>query len=160
MLQQAYISLGGNLGNTAEIFEQALQEIERLAGDISKKSSLYQTAAWGNTQQPDFLNQVILIQTTLSPNKLLDTLLTIELKFGRERKEHWGPRTLDLDLLFFDDRILNKERLILPHPRIPERKFILIPLQEIAADWLHPVEQKTIQQLVIECKDDSEVKKL
>ena len=160
MLQQAYISLGGNLGNTAEIFEQALQVIERLAGDISKKSSLYQTAAWGNTQQPDFLNQVILIQTTLSPNKLLDTLLTIELKFGRERKEHWGPRTLDLDLLFFDDFILNKDQLILPHPRIPERKFILIPLQEIAADWLHPVEQKTIQQLVIECKDDSEVKKL
>lgn len=160
MLQQAYISLGGNLGNTVEIFEQALQEIERLAGILQKKSSLYQTAAWGNTQQPDFLNQVILIQTTLSPNKLLDTLLTIELKFGRERKEHWGPRTLDLDLLFLDDRILNKEHLTLPHPRIAERKFILIPLEEIAADWLHPVEQKTIQQLVIECKDDSEVKKL
>lgn len=160
MLQQVYISLGGNMGNTQEIFQKALKEIEEKLGHIVQKSSLYRTAPWGNTQQSDFLNQVILLETEYSPEKLLDNLLTIELLFGRERNIHWGPRTLDLDILFYGELILNKANLTIPHPRITERRFILAPLQQIAAEWLHPLEQKTIQTLLNECKDTSSVEKL
>lgn len=160
MFQQAYISLGGNLGNPPETFRKALKDIEQLAGPILSQSSLYQTAAWGFTQQPDFINQVIRIQTTLPPQKLLDVLLTIELIHGREREIHWGPRTLDLDLLFYNDLILNEENLTIPHPRIAERRFILIPMQEIAAEWEHPVFKKTIQELAETCMDESQVQKI
>lgn len=160
MLQQVYISLGGNMGNTQEIFQMAKNQVEEKIGQIRQKSSLYRTAPWGNTSQSDFLNQVILIETLLSPEELLDNLLTIELHFGRERLVHWGPRTLDLDILFYGTACINKANLTIPHAKITERRFILAPLQEIAADWLHPVVQKTIHTLLEECQDDSWVEKL
>ncbi|MEY2792150.1 MAG: 2-amino-4-hydroxy-6-hydroxymethyldihydropteridine diphosphokinase [Bacteroidota bacterium] len=156
----AYISLGGNLGNTKDIFQEALQEIEKYIGTIVHKSSLYQTAAWGNTLQNDFLNQVISVETILSPKKLLDSLLTIEIKFKRERLEKWGPRTLDLDILYIEHEVIVTNELSIPHPRIEERKFILIPLHEIAPDFRDPRNQLTISELLYVCTDELTVLKI
>lgn len=160
MSNLAYISLGGNVGNTQEIFQEALKEVEKRIGNILQQSSLYQTAAWGNTEQNDFLNQVVWIESALEANQLLDSLLTIELLFGRERKEPWGPRTLDLDLLFFNQEIIQTDHLMVPHPRIKERKFILVPLNEIAVDYIDPQTGKTIEAILQDCSDDLAVKKI
>lgn len=160
MSNRVYISLGGNVGNTQEIFSQTLQMLAEKVGKITQKSSLYQTAAWGNIPQNDFLNQVIELETTYDANKLLDSLLTIELYFKRDRKEKWGPRTLDLDILYFNQDLIETEHLQVPHPRIKERNFILIPLAEIAPNWIDPKENQTILQLKESCKDELLVKKL
>lgn len=160
MSNRVYISLGGNVGNTQEIFSQALQMLSEKVGKITQKSSLYQTAAWGNIPQNDFLNQVIELETTYDANKLLDSLLTIELYFKRDRKEKWGPRTLDLDILYFNQDLIETEHLQVPHPRIKERNFILIPLAEIAPNWTDPKENQSILQIKESCKDELLVKKL
>ncbi len=160
MSNLVYISLGGNVGNTQEIFKEALQIIAEKLGEITQKSSLYQTAAWGNIPQNDFLNQVIELETSFNPNELLDSLLTIELYFKRDRKEKWGPRTLDLDILYYNQELIVTEYLQVPHARIKERNFILIPLAEIAPNWLDPKENQTILQLKDTCKDELLVSKI
>ncbi|RVU25052.1 2-amino-4-hydroxy-6-hydroxymethyldihydropteridine diphosphokinase [Sandaracinomonas limnophila] len=160
MSHLAYISLGGNIGNTLEIFQNALLAIEKKLGKIIQKSSIYQTAAWGKEDQNDFLNQVILIETSFDAKKLLDSLLTIELLFERKRIERWGPRTLDLDLLSFDNQIENSESLVLPHPRIQERKFILVPLAELNPNWVHPMLRKSVSELLDNCADQLKVKRI
>ena len=160
MSNQAYISLGGNVGNTQEIFQKALEEIYQHIGKITKKSSLYQTAAWGNTQQNDFINQVICINTLSSAHDLLDSLLTIEIKLDRVREEIWGPRTLDLDILYFNQEIIESPTLIVPHQRIKERKFILIPMNEIASDHVDPLSNQPVAQLLANCIDELAVTKI
>jgi len=160
MSHLAYISLGGNIGNTLEIFQNALLAIEKKLGKIIQKSSIYQTAAWGKEDQNDFLNQVILIETSFDAKKLLDSLLTIELLFERKRIERWGPRTLDLDLLSFDNQIVQAVSLTLPHPRIQERKFILVPLAELNPNWVHPMLRKSVSELLDNCADQLKVKGL
>ncbi len=131
--------------------------IENKVGPILQKSSLYQTAAWGLTEQADFLNQVILLESSLAPHEILTEIQSIEKALGRERIVTWGPRTLDLDLLFIDQDIIQDKDLQIPHPHIQDRKFILIPFQEIAADWTHPVFKKSINELLIESNDTSAV---
>lgn len=153
----AFISLGGNLGNTREIFEQTYPLIEKKIGPILQKSSLYQTAAWGMTDQADFLNQVIEIETAENPAEILTNLLAIELYFGRIRDVRWGPRSLDLDLLLFGNEQVNSPQLTLPHPRIQDRKFILIPLVEIAPNTLHPILGKSVKELLAHTTDTSTV---
>ena len=153
----AFLSLGGNLGNTREIFEQTYPWIEKKIGQILQKSSLYQTAAWGMTDQADFLNQVIEVSTTLAPAEILTQLLAIEQQFGRVRDVRWGPRSIDLDLLLQGDTQLKTEMLEVPHPRMQDRKFILIPLVEIAPDVLHPGLGLTAQALLAATKDTSSV---
>jgi 2-amino-4-hydroxy-6-hydroxymethyldihydropteridine diphosphokinase len=153
----AFLSLGGNLGNTREIFEQTYPWIEKKIGHILQKSSLYQTAAWGMTDQADFLNQVIEVSTTLAPAEILTQLLAIEQQFGRVRDVRWGPRSIDLDLLLQGDTQLKTEMLEVPHPRMQDRKFILIPLVEIAPDVLHPGLGLTAQALLAATKDTSSV---
>ena len=157
MITQLFLSLGGNLGNTREIFEGAYPLIEKKIGKISVYSSIYQTEAWGPIPQADFLNQVLLVSTTLNPQACLTEILAIEKEFGRERKERWGPRTLDLDLLYYGDMIIAEADLVVPHPRIAERKFILTPLAEIASSFEDPLSRKTMVTLLEECKDTSEV---
>ena len=131
--------------------------IENKVGPILQKSSLYQTAAWGLTDQADFINQVILLQTSLKPHEILEEIQAIEKAQGRERLITWGPRTLDLDILFIDQEIIQESDLQVPHPHIQDRKFILIPLHEIAADWIHPVFKKSAKELLMETKDTSAV---
>ena len=156
-MKHVFLSLGGNLGNTPEIFERTYPMIENKVGPILQKSSLYQTAAWGLTDQADFINQVILLQTSLKPHEILNEIQAIEKEQGRERLITWGPRTLDLDILFIDQEIIQESDLQVPHPHIQDRKFILIPLHEIAADWIHPVFKKSAKELLIETKDTSAV---
>jgi 2-amino-4-hydroxy-6-hydroxymethyldihydropteridine diphosphokinase len=157
MITQLFLSLGGNLGNTREIFEGAYPLIEKKIGKISVYSSIYQTEAWGPIQQSDFLNQVILVSTVLKPEACLTELLEIEREFGRERKERWGPRTLDLDILYYGDVIIAESDLSIPHPRIAERKFILTPLAEIAPLFEDPVSHKSMVTLLADCPDNSQV---
>jgi len=157
MMTQLFLSLGGNLGNTREIFEGAYPLIEKKIGKISIYSSIYQTEAWGPIPQADFLNQVLLVSSTLNPQACLTEMLAIEKEFGRERKERWGPRTLDLDILYYGDLIIAEADLAVPHPRIAERKFILTPLAEIAPLFEDPVSHMTMAHLLAKCEDTSEV---
>ena len=160
MANSVFISLGGNLGNTREIFKNVYAEIEKKVGPITKKSSIYQTAAWGPIPQPDFLNQVILLSTERMPGNIMSILLEIEKSLGRIREERWGPRVIDLDILFFEDQIHSSSHLQVPHPEISNRKFVLIPLVEIAAEKIHPMSQKTMSELLAETTDTSEVSRL
>ncbi|MEN9958377.1 MAG: 2-amino-4-hydroxy-6-hydroxymethyldihydropteridine diphosphokinase [Bacteroidota bacterium] len=153
-----YLSLGGNLGNTQEIFEACYPMIENKVGAILKQSCLYRTAAWGLQDQADFTNQVILIETALSPHAILTEIQAIEKALGRKRIVTWGPRTLDLDILFIDQQIIQTADLQVPHPHIQDRKFVLIPMQEIAGTFEHPIFKKTMDELVIETTDTSLVK--
>jgi 2-amino-4-hydroxy-6-hydroxymethyldihydropteridine diphosphokinase len=153
----AFLSLGGNLGNTREIFEQTYPWIEKKIGRIRQKSSLYQTAAWGMTDQADFLNQVLEVETTRAPEEILTQLLAIEQIFGRIRDVKWGPRNIDLDLLLQDDIQVKTPHLQLPHPRMQDRKFILIPLVEIAPQFIHPGLGQTMQELLASTTDTTAV---
>lgn len=160
MATNIYLSLGGNLGNTLEIFKNVYPILEKKIGPILQFSSIYQTKAWGNTQQADFLNQVLELRTDLEPQALLLEILSIESDFGRIRKQQWEARILDLDILFYGQQVIQESNLQVPHPFLAQRKFVLIPLVEIAPDWTHPILKKSIQNLVQECPDVSEVRKL
>jgi 2-amino-4-hydroxy-6-hydroxymethyldihydropteridine diphosphokinase len=145
---QCAIALGSNLGDSRTILKAALETLAETPGIILQaKSSWYQTKAVG-PPQPDYINGCVLLQVKTSPQLLLETLLGIEAQFGRVRRERWGPRSLDLDLLLYDDLILDTPNLVLPHPRMRERAFVLIPLAEIAPDWVEPVSGIAIAELV------------
>lgn len=148
-----YLLIGGNLGHREWHLKKAKQQIEALCGEIITDSTIYETAAWGNTAQPNFLNQVILIKTMLTPSDLLSYLLHIELDAGRKRTEKYGPRIIDLDILFYENSVIATPELEIPHPRIAERRFVLVPMVEIAADFLHPVLQETMASLLEKCTD-------
>ncbi|MDU0809405.1 2-amino-4-hydroxy-6-hydroxymethyldihydropteridine diphosphokinase [Aquirufa regiilacus] len=152
-----FLSLGGNLGNTQEIFEACYPMIENKVGVILQQSSLYRTAAWGLQDQADFTNQVILVETTLNPHTILTEIQAIEKALGRERTITWGPRTLDLDILFIDQQIIQTTDLQVPHPRIQDRKFVLIPMEEIAGNFKHPVFNKSMIELLEETTDETAV---
>lgn len=142
------IALGSNLGDSFTILESALQTLAQTPEiQLLARSHWYQTKAVG-PPQPDYLNGCALLQTSLLPSQLLATLLHIETRFGRVRRERWAARTLDLDLLLFDDLILDTPTLQIPHPRLVERAFVLVPLSEIAPDWREPVSKKSIVELV------------
>lgn len=152
---QSAIALGSNQGDSGAILESALSVLDRTPGiSLQARSSWYQTKAVG-PPQPDYLNGCALLSVQISPQELLEILLEIEAKFGRVRQEFWGPRTLDLDLLLFDNVILDTPTLQIPHPRMRERAFVLIPLAEIAPNWVEPVSGIAIAQLVqtVDCSD-------
>lgn len=153
------IALGSNLGNSLGTLEAAIQSLSAINGiAVESYSHWYQTKAIG-PPQPDYLNGCAVLQTTLPPLALLEVLLQLEKHFGRERRERWGPRTLDLDLLLFENLILETPPLQIPHPRMRERAFVLVPLSEIAPDWIEPISGKTVAQLVQEV-DTSDVHQL
>lgn len=154
------IALGSNLGNSLETLESAVATIASTSGILVKgRSHWYQTKAISPSPQPDYLNGCVILQTTHSPIVLLNTLLEIEQQFGRVRRERNDPRTLDLDLLLFDDIVLNEPELQIPHPRMVERAFVLVPLAEIAPDWIEPISGKAIAELA-QAVDCSGVQKL
>lgn len=133
-MADALIGLGGNLGDVATTFDEALKRLEKSGVRILARSSNWRTPPWGVTDQPPFLNACVRAETDLSPRALLDLCLRIEIEFGRRREAKWGPRTLDLDLLDVDGVSLDEPGLILPHPFLTERAFVLVPLAEIAPD--------------------------
>jgi len=155
-----FILLGSNLGDRQKNLDQARQEISRSVGDIITTSATYKTAAWGNKQQPDFFNQVIEIRSSHDPNKLISDTQLIEEKMGRIRKEKWGPRIIDIDILFYGDIVISNEKITIPHPEIPNRRFTLLPLSEVAPDFIHPVLKRSVFQLLKACADDLLVEKL
>ena len=158
-MNRAYLLTGGNLGNRKENLATAIDLIIRECGAIQKTSSLYETAAWGKTDQPAYLNQALEVNTSLTARQLMRCLLKVEETMGRIRKEKYGSRIIDIDILLFNEEIHNDQLLRLPHPEMQNRRFALLPLAEIAADVIHPVFNKSIATLLEECPDKLEVKK-
>jgi 2-amino-4-hydroxy-6-hydroxymethyldihydropteridine diphosphokinase len=154
-----YLLLGSNIGNSKACLTKAIMQIEKDIGDITRKSSLYSTAAWGNTKQPDFLNQVIIVETTLTALQTMQTILNIEKKMGRVRTVKNAPRIIDIDILFFNKEIINLPQLTVPHPQIQNRRFVLVPLNQLSPNLKHPLLKKTVHQLLLHCADKLNVKK-
>ena len=159
-MHEVFLLLGSNLGDRQLFMKQAIDHIETAIAPVLKKSSVYETQSWGKTDAPDYLNQVILLKTAFNPNDVLEKILNIENKLGRHREEKWGSRTIDIDILFYDQQIINEPELIIPHPELQNRRFTLEPLAEIAGDKVHPVLKKNILQLKFELIDKLNVKKI
>ncbi len=157
----AYIGIGSNLGDKVYYCEKAISEILKIdRHKLLAKSSFFKTEPIGYTSQDWFVNGVIEIETDLEPSGLLQTLKAIEEQLGRRKTFRWGPRAIDLDILFFDDLHIQTEELTVPHPHIQDRKFVLIPLAEINRKFIHPLLKKTIQELLDNLKEDQKVEGL
>jgi 2-amino-4-hydroxy-6-hydroxymethyldihydropteridine diphosphokinase len=152
--------LGSNLGNRMLYINTALNRLDEEPGSkIVLKSSIYETAPWGFTDQPDYLNQVAVIETSLQPLELLQTLKKIEKELGRTASGKWKERTIDIDILFYDEIIFRSGDLIIPHPFLHKRKFTLVPLVEIMPDFVHPALKKKMTELLTDCLDTCNVNK-
>jgi 2-amino-4-hydroxy-6-hydroxymethyldihydropteridine diphosphokinase len=152
-----YLSLGSNEGNRLANLRTAAELIHKNVGKIARKSHVYETEPWGKKDQDTFYNQVIMINTTMEATDLLAALNKVEREMGRTRKETWGPRIIDIDILFYGKRILRTKDLNIPHAEIANRAFVLIPMMEIAPDFEHPALKKRMDELYMVCTDASEV---
>ena len=158
-MNKAYLLLGSNMGNSKTQLVKAVRNIEKKIGSVTRLSTLYSTAAWGNTRQPDFLNQVIIVDTELTASQTMQIILQIEKQMGRIRTVKNAPRIIDIDILFFNKEIIDQKQLIIPHPQIQNRRFVLVPLNQLSPNLLHPVLKKSVHQLLIHCPDTLNVKK-
>ena len=156
-MPSVYLLLGSNEGNSSALLESAYEEISKEIGAISQSSSIYRTEAWGKTDQNDFLNQAICIKTRKWPKTVLKLCLDIEKRLGRIRIGKWDPRTIDIDILFYGNKVINTDQLVVPHPQFEYRNFAIIPMMEIAPDFEHPVNEKSIEDLYKECEDELSV---
>lgn len=145
-----YLALGTNLGNRAANLKEAMAALAPQL-DVKEKSSVYETPPWGHTDQPMFLNQVLKAETYLEPEPLLKHLKRLEIALGRKETFQYGPRLIDIDILFYDDLVLHTPSLMIPHPHLHERGFVLVPLMEIAPDLVHPVTKKTVREMIAMC---------
>ena len=153
-MTKLYVLLGGNLGDKRQVFSDAKAKLNQQVGKITNQSAIYETEPWGFESDDIFWNQVIEISTAFSPEEVLQQTQQIERELGRIRKANqYDSRIIDIDILFYGDQIIEHENLIVPHPRIQERKFALVPLCEIAPKLIHPVFQKSIGQILDECTD-------
>jgi len=158
-MNKVYLLIGGNMGDRMANLAEAIHLINQEIGPIQITSSIYETAAWGNTNQPDFLNQSLMLHTSLDAETVMRQLLNIEIGMGRKRDIPMGPRTIDLDIIYFNDLVIENELITIPHPKIAERKFVLMPLAEMAPQFLHPVLNKTNEALLKDCGDSLAVYK-
>jgi 2-amino-4-hydroxy-6-hydroxymethyldihydropteridine diphosphokinase len=160
MKKITFLLIGTNLGDRKKNLSIARNAIEVSVGTVIKASSIYQTAAWGKTDQPDFLNQALEVQTALPAEDVLAEILKIEGAMGRKRDQHWGERIIDIDILLFERKIISSSALTIPHPQLQNRRFALEPLAEIGSDVTHPLLQLTIQEMLAQCSDLLEVRRI
>lgn len=158
-MNKVYLLLGSNQQGPQKQLVLAQKSITQKIGRIQRKSAIYQTAAWGNTDQPDFLNQVVIVQTKLTASQTMQSILQIEKSMGRRRTVKNAPRIIDIDILFFNKEIIDKAELTVPHPQLQNRRFVLVPLNELSPNFKHPVLKKNMHQLFIHCHDTLNVKK-
>lgn len=151
--------LGSNLENPILQLETAILKISQIVSSY-RVSSIYKTAAWGNTDQADFYNQAMEIESDYSASELLEKLLQIEQSMGRQRIHKWEPRIIDIDIIAMENLIVNTETLQVPHSHMQNRLFVLIPMNELNDTWLHPILEKNISELISECKDELAVHKI
>jgi len=159
-MNKVFLLIGGNMGDRLQNLRQAKAVLQQTCGPVVQESAIYETAAWGKTDQEAFLNQALVLETNLPARELLATILLVEEKLGRRRMEKFGPRIIDIDIIFYNDAVIDEPGLTVPHPQLPYRRFVLTPLNEIAPDLVHPVLNKTIAELLLECEDGLEVRRL
>lgn len=159
-MNEVYLLTGGNMGDRMVNLGRARDAVIRECGRIIKTSSVYETAPWGEEDQPAFLNQVLVVLTGLEPEDLLQAILSIERSLGRTREKKYGPRLIDIDILFYNNEVISKPGLVVPHPRMQFRRFVLEPLAELSPGKKHPVLHQTISSLLAECTDPLSVNKI
>lgn len=157
MMNTTFLITGGNIGDRRKNLQKASELIAERIGTIKKSSTIYETEAWGFRDQPAFYNQVHMVETDLSAQKVLDSILKIEEEMGRRRTTKNAARIIDIDILFFNDEIVNEQNLHIPHPHIAERRFVLLPLNEVAPQMIHPVSKKNISELLSLTRDELKV---
>lgn len=156
-MNQLFLITGGNIGDRKKNLQTAATLIGDRIGTIKKSSKIYETEAWGLRDQPAFYNRVHLVETNLSARKVLGSILKIEEEMGRRRTTKNAARVIDIDILFFNDQIVNEQNLVIPHPRIADRRFVLLPMNEISPQKIHPVFQKTMSELLTLTTDELKV---
>jgi 2-amino-4-hydroxy-6-hydroxymethyldihydropteridine diphosphokinase len=159
-LNVVYLLLGSNIGNRFLHMQKGIEKIDAQAGMIQKRSSLYETEPWGVINQDNYLNAAVMIKTPYTPDELFHRLKSIEANEGRTDQTKYASRTLDIDILFYNNWVFKTDELTIPHPRLSLRRFVLEPLYEIAPELVHPISNKTIGQLLMECTDEKKVKQL
>jgi len=152
--------IGANQGDRFVAFETCRELIANHVGTILSVSPIYETSAWGKRDQADFINQGLMVSTSLSPKQLLTTTKRIEVKLGKNKITHWGPRHIDIDIILYEDLIVETKDLMIPHPHMSDRRFVLIPLNQIASTWIHPIKKMTIGELLKQCEDNGVVKEI
>lgn len=156
-MKDVYLLFGSNLGDRLGHLNEAIERTSSACGHLLRRSKVYETAAWGKTDQPAFLNQVVKMETPQQANQLLFSLLKIEQQMGRIRREKYSERIIDIDILYYADEIIQTADLVVPHPRIAERRFVLVPMAELNNQWMDPVKKMSIQSLLEQCTDQLEV---